>query len=175
MKKSTAFLIVAVVVLAALYAIQNIDRTPKEEVEVMDANGDLPNQASVYCEENGGEFAIRLSEADAAVGYCTFPDGSECEAEAFAAGECAPETEIASYALDEISKHSASGDCWFAIEGKVYDVSSFETHPGGEAVWEGCGMDATELYNTRPMGSGTPHSDRAREGLKNFFIGVLAS
>ena len=80
------------------------------------------------------------------------------------------------YTLEEISKHENAIDCWFAIEGKVYDVTEFiasGNHPGKDAILQGCGKDATELFNTRPMGSGTPHSDKARAMLKNFEIGAV--
>ena len=46
-------------------------------------------------------------------------------------------------------------------------------HPGKEAILEGCGKDATILFNTRPMGSGTPHSNTARSYLNDFQIGDL--
>jgi len=78
--------------------------------------------------------------------------------------------------LSEVSTHDSPEDCWFAIEGKVYDVTSFiesGNHGGGDAILEGCGLDATTLYETRPMGSGTPHSDKARGFLPNFYIGDL--
>jgi cytochrome b involved in lipid metabolism len=58
------------------------------------------------------------------------------------------------------------------LEDKVYDVSNFgNSHPGGEAVYEGCGLDATELFETRPMGSGTPHSVIARGLLSDYLLG----
>lgn len=80
------------------------------------------------------------------------------------------------YSLEEIAKHNTKEDCWFAVNGEVYDVTPFiasAKHPGGEAILQGCGKDATTLYETRPMGSGTPHSDKARESLKKFRIGKL--
>lgn len=81
------------------------------------------------------------------------------------------------YSLDDISSHDNKDDCWFAIEGKVYDVTEYiadAKHPGGEAILEGCGIDATELFNTRPMGSGTPHSSSARVFAEQYIIGSLA-
>lgn len=79
------------------------------------------------------------------------------------------------YSMDEVAKHAVPEDCWFVIEGKVYDVTGFgEKHSGGEAVYAGCGQDATNLFDSRPMGSGTPHSDNARSFLPNFEIGLLA-
>jgi putative hemolysin len=50
---------------------------------------DMPNPASVHCDEQGGKLEIR-TEAGGEVGYCLFPDGSECEEWAFYRGECAP-------------------------------------------------------------------------------------
>lgn len=79
--------------------------------------------------------------------------------------------------LTEIAQHARKEDCWFAVGDKVYDVTPFIAkgiHPGGEAILEGCGKDATMLYETRPMGSGTPHSAKARESLEQFEIGILA-
>lgn len=81
------------------------------------------------------------------------------------------------YTLAQIAVHNKPTDCWFAIEGKVYNVTAFIAagrHPGGEAILEGCGKDATVLFNTRPMGSGTAHSEQARKNLVNFYIGDLA-
>ncbi len=78
--------------------------------------------------------------------------------------------------MAEIAKHATKDDCWFAVDGNVYDVTPFiksGKHPGGPALLQGCGKDATQLFNTRPMGSGTPHSDKARENIKNFMIGVV--
>jgi len=81
------------------------------------------------------------------------------------------------YTLADIAVHNKSTDCWFAVSGKVYDVTSFIAsgkHPGGAAILQGCGKDATTLFLTRPMGSGTPHSEKAQAGLANFQIGILA-
>lgn len=76
--------------------------------------------------------------------------------------------------LAAVGQHSTQEDCWLAIDGKVYDVTDFDAHPGGNAIYQGCGMDATELYETRPMGTGTPHSARAREMLDDYYIGELS-
>jgi len=75
---------------------------------------------------------------------------------------------------EEAAKHDTVQDCWLIIDGKVYDVTSYvDSHPGQESILEGCGMDSTELYETRPMGSGTPHSSNARKQLEEYFIGEI--
>ena len=78
------------------------------------------------------------------------------------------------YTLEEIALHNKPEDCWLLVENKVYDVTNFiasGNHGGGDAILAGCGIDATQLFNTRPMGSNTPHSDKARSFLPSFYIG----
>ncbi|MBR9680748.1 MAG: cytochrome b5 domain-containing protein [Candidatus Altiarchaeota archaeon] len=83
--------------------------------------------------------------------------------------------ELQIYTLSDVSTHSTQGDCWIVLSGKVYDVSEFTSHPGGEAILEGCGKDATTLFETRPMGSNTSHSEGAREKAEDFLIGTLVN
>jgi len=76
--------------------------------------------------------------------------------------------------LKEISQHTSASDCWMAIEGKVYDLTSFiANHPGGDQILAGCGKDATSMFNLRPN-DGTSHSQNARDILARFQIGTLS-
>lgn len=87
-----------------------------------------------------------------------------------APGEVSPE----GITLNDVAQHNLESDCWMVIDGKVYDVTNWILlHPGADAILEGCGKDATELFETRPMGSGTPHSADARALLGDYFIGDL--
>lgn len=77
---------------------------------------------------------------------------------------------------EEVSLHSTPDNCWMIVEDKVYDVTAFiatQKHPGGAAILEGCGKEATELFMTRPMGSGTAHSSKAQEMLQQYYLGEL--
>ncbi|MCF7862315.1 hypothetical protein K9M79_08825 [Candidatus Woesearchaeota archaeon] len=81
---------------------------------------------------------------------------------------------MTAYTLNNVADHASEGDCWLVIDGMVYDVSDFvASHPGGIALLEGCGRDASELYESRPMGSGTPHSAKAKSMLTDYYIGDL--
>lgn len=81
-------------------------------------------------------------------------------------------TSVISYTLADIAKHSTKTDCWMAIEGKVYNVTSFiPNHPGGKAILNGCGKDATTLFDQRPTKNLGPHPEEAREILAKFYIG----
>jgi cytochrome b involved in lipid metabolism len=78
------------------------------------------------------------------------------------------------FTLGQVAQHNSDDDCWLVIDNKVYDVTEFISgHPGGQSIVEGCGKDATTLFETRPMGSGTPHSDRARTIREDYYIGDL--
>lgn len=76
--------------------------------------------------------------------------------------------------LDTVAEHGSEDDCWLVVEGTVYDVTEYITsHPGGSAILQGCGTDATEMFNSRP-GSGTSHSETARAMLPDYEVGPLA-
>jgi len=57
---------------------------------VMGGDTQLPNPASVYCEEQGGTSEIVTAADGSQSGVCHFPDGSVCDEWAFFQGECAP-------------------------------------------------------------------------------------
>jgi cytochrome b involved in lipid metabolism len=92
----------------------------------------------------------------------------------------ATSTEVMMYSLEDIAEHATPEDCWFAVNGSVYDVTAYIAgglHPGEEAILQGCGLDATMLYTTDPDESGVnshAHSETAFGYLKNFQIGTLA-
>ncbi|MFO7695531.1 MAG: DUF333 domain-containing protein [Anaerolineae bacterium] len=50
----------------------------------------MPNPASVYCEQQGHRLEIRTAADGSQTGYCLFPDGGECEEWAYYRGECGP-------------------------------------------------------------------------------------
>jgi putative hemolysin len=52
----------------------------------------MPNPASVYCEENGGKVDIRTAADGSQQGFCVFADGTECDEWAYYRSECAPGT-----------------------------------------------------------------------------------
>ena len=83
--------------------------------------------------------------------------------------------EVKTYSTDEVAQHNSKDDCWLILDGKVYDVTKFiPAHPGGKAILEGCGKDATTLFETRPMGSESSHSARARAIREKYYIGDLS-
>lgn len=53
----------------------------------------MPNPASVFCEQQGNKLEIRTAADGSQSGVCIFPDGSECDEWAYFRGECAPPTQ----------------------------------------------------------------------------------
>jgi cytochrome b involved in lipid metabolism len=122
------------------------------------------------------KYTLIFATSALILGACTQQSSPETTTSSSAPPtETLSESNSGSYSLTEVALHNTPADCWMAIDGKVYDVSNYASqHPGGDAVYQGCGQDATELFNTRPMGSKTPHSNAARSFLPNFYIGELA-
>jgi putative hemolysin len=50
----------------------------------------MPNPASVYCEQNGNKLEIHTAADGSQNGVCVFPDGSTCDEWAYYRGECGP-------------------------------------------------------------------------------------
>ena len=76
----------------------------------------------------------------------------------------------AEYTLDQVATHNSSGDCWTAIQGKVYDLTDWEDqHPGGAArIQSLCGIDGTSQFLDQHEGDAQPESV-----LAGYQIGVL--
>ena len=81
------YLGVAVLFLAACVPLPASKTTPK--AAPTQGQAAMANPASTYCVDKGGKVEIR-DEAGGQVGYCVFPDGSECEEWAFYRGQCSP-------------------------------------------------------------------------------------
>ncbi len=56
----------------------------------------MPNPASVYCEQQGYTLEIRTASDGSQSGVCIFSDGSECDEWAYYRRECTPATQDAS-------------------------------------------------------------------------------
>lgn len=68
--------------------------------------------------------------------------------------------------LTELASHNTQDNCWMAIDGKVYDATSYIfQHPGGPGqIIAYCGKDASQVFDSI-------HSNRARNILTTFYVG----
>jgi len=76
MKKIYVLALIFIVLVALVSIIIFLNHNEKNNST---QNSQLPNPASVYCEEQGYELEIRTNPDGSQTGYCIFLDGTECE------------------------------------------------------------------------------------------------
>ena len=77
----TPFMLISVVLLASCNNTAQVSPT---------AQANIPNPASVYCEQQGYQVEIRTTSDGSQTGYCIFSDGSECDEWTYYRGDCGP-------------------------------------------------------------------------------------
>ncbi len=85
--KRLEILVVALLLTALVSVACGREPSPVPTAGTTESPLDMANPASKYCVDQGYKLEIR-DEAGGQVGYCIFPDGSECEEWAFYRGEC---------------------------------------------------------------------------------------
>jgi cytochrome b involved in lipid metabolism len=73
--------------------------------------------------------------------------------------------------MSEVQKHNTAGDCWMAIDGKVYDVTKYIAQHK-QNLDKACGTEASKCW-AEPA-PGKKHSDTAAKMMKYFLKGTLA-
>ena len=68
--------------------------------------------------------------------------------------------------MAEVQKHNAGSSCWTAVNGGVYDLTSFTSkHPGGSsAILSLCGIDGTSAFMDQHGNQKRPNNELT--GLK---------
>jgi cytochrome b involved in lipid metabolism len=74
------------------------------------------------------------------------------------------------YTLAQVAAHNSASSCWTAINGKVYDVTSWiHQHPGGAAaILSLCGRDGSAAFNDQHGGQRRPEQE-----LASFYVAAL--
>ncbi|RHX99745.1 hypothetical protein DYB25_007319 [Aphanomyces astaci] len=63
-----------------------------------------------------------------------------------------------------VREHNKADDAWIVIHHKVYDISHFDTHPGGAVMFTQAGEDATDAFAVF-------HPSSALKLLEQYYIG----
>ena len=67
---------------------------------------------------------------------------------------------------EELAKHNKKDAAWIAWAGKVYDVSGWNKHPGGDVIFTHAGKDATGVFEGF-------HPESAYGMMDTYCIGTL--
>ena len=88
-------------------------------------------------------------------------------------GDDAHHNPVTVHSLNDVAEHNQQVDCWMAIHGQVYDLTTYlPQHPTAlSLILPSCGLEASHAFDTKNRGR--PHSDVADELLKHYQIGVL--
>ncbi|MDP2668375.1 MAG: cytochrome b5-like heme/steroid binding domain-containing protein [bacterium] len=83
----------------------------------------------------------------------------------------APTPTSSGITLAQVAMHNSRTSCWSAINGNVYDLTSWiPNHPGGEQnILSICGIDGSNAYNGQHGGK-----EKQATILAGFKLGVLA-
>ncbi|MFT3970014.1 MAG: cytochrome b5-like heme/steroid binding domain-containing protein [Micropruina sp.] len=75
------------------------------------------------------------------------------------------------YTMADVATHHTKDDCWAAIDGGVYDLTSWiSRHPGGpDKIIPLCGTDATSAFHNQHDSQAKPNQQ-----LAEFKVGELA-
>ena len=83
MTRKIVFALFVLIVIALSVSCTQTQSSPTPQANV-------PNPASVHCEQNGGKLQIVTAADGSQSGVCTFSDGSKCDEWAYFRGECKP-------------------------------------------------------------------------------------
>jgi putative hemolysin len=84
------FIVTIILMTLAACTIKNGQTPEPTLIDIPHFN--MPNPASVYCEQQGNKLEIKTATDGSQSGVCIFPNGSTCDAWAYFRGECGTET-----------------------------------------------------------------------------------
>jgi putative hemolysin len=86
-------LITSLIILITLTACTGLKSQQPEPTSTVFPPMNMPNPASVYCEDNGNTHEILTTADGSQSGVCILADGSTCDEWAYYRGECGPAAE----------------------------------------------------------------------------------
>eukprot|EP01119_Soliformovum_irregulare_P014782 TRINITY_DN406_c0_g1_i1.p1 TRINITY_DN406_c0_g1~~TRINITY_DN406_c0_g1_i1.p1 ORF type:complete len:165 (-),score=25.41 TRINITY_DN406_c0_g1_i1:39-533(-) len=73
---------------------------------------------------------------------------------------------VFTFTRKEVARHNKITDCWIIISGNVFNVTNWlKDHPGGTAIMQAAGQDATDLFSQQS------HSFVAFDEMRRFYVG----
>jgi len=160
MKKLFTFTII-LLALTACTSLR-VQTSDPAATEIPQAN--MPNPASVYCEQNGNTLEIRTAADGSQSGVCVFPDGTTCDEWAYFRGECSPAAQKSPTPAMTVQATATAGG------GNPEDTSSGGYMPPGTsekiAGWWGV------IKSTEPGAQYDDYFERQDLGQQFIYFGI---
>ena len=131
-------LFIFTVILTALTACTALQLQTPEPAGTDIPQANVPNPASVYCEQNGGRHEIVTTSDGSQSGICVFSDGSSCDEWAYYRGECGPITQQSpTPAITGEAKATAEASGGYMLPGTSEEIDDWwgvikSTPPGAQ-------------------------------------------
>jgi cytochrome b involved in lipid metabolism len=122
--------------------------------------------SAAYNGKHGASASIQASLDTMKIGTLTGGSG------AVATTTTATVTAIKSFSMKQVLRHASRGNCWSAVNGNVYNLTSWtKRHPRRTATIKAmCGRNATTAYNRTHGGPA-----RATRSLQRYLIGKVGA
>ena len=146
----TSMLLCTLITLTACTATLTQPASAPVSTELPQLN--MPNPASVYCEQQGNKLEIRTAADGSQSGYCIFPDGSECDEWAYFRGECGPSNATTDRLVIETYELTGKPDPetlkFTSVQGREFTAADFEiSTPFPSNQLEGTSLKLTATLN----------------------------
>lgn len=105
--------------------------------------------------------------AVAVVGYFIVSKNKNSNTNSSTTNSAKPST---TYTMSQVASHNSESSCWMVINGNVYDVTSYIPEHPTITITDGCGIDATSMYEEIAK-----HQGRANSTLADYLIGTLSN
>jgi uncharacterized membrane protein len=128
----------------------------------------VANLVWIYRVGDSGAKSVWSARVGSAASEGSASDGGG--AEGGGAGGDADDSGGGTYTMAQVATRDTASDCWVAIDGNVYDLTSWVAqHPGGAAAITGlCGTDGTAAFQGQHSGQSGPE-----RSLSSFLVGAL--
>src|SRR5690242_15367490 len=130
----------------------------------------MNKKTSLYGLVSGGLLLSILGAGGGSAPQTPTPTPTPTPTNSQSSGTANASTSDKTYTMADVQQHKDGTSCWTAINGNVYDVTSWiNQHPGGpEAILSLCGTDGSSAFNDQHGGQRRPEQE-----LASFKIGTL--
>jgi len=119
------------------------------------------------------KFLLAASIAVAALSFSACSTNSTSNANTVSVGSSTVQNGASSgtvFKMTEVASHNSRTDCWTVINGKVYNLTAYiASGQHKPVIADGCGIDATQIFNNVAKHSGK----KAQDALAGLLIGTI--